>query len=245
MQEDPALEWRRLAEHYRAMSDDELRELALEFGDLTEAAQQALSAEMHTRGMGRPQDVAYTPQPESSAQLTTEPGDDWAVIPDPSVNALGYFGRPPKIVSDTPGNDVEVDGPHEYTWKTVLCECDTSEQAQQLREALKRAGIESWIDAAESGSRYAGFGLASPRVIVAADQLEAARAIASRPIPQEIVDESKTEAPEYLPPVCPKCGAADPSLEGVDPENKWRCEQCGGEWTESEEITDEETGQSS
>jgi len=244
MQADPALEWRRLTEHYRAISDDELRELAVEFGDLTETAQQALRSEMQTRGLGQPQDVVYAPEPDGTSQVSAEPGNDWTVSPDQPVDALGYFGRPPKIVSDTPGNDVEVDGPHEYTWKTVLCECDTSVQAQQLREALKRAGIESWIEAAGTGSRYAGFGLASPRVLVAADQLEAARATAAQPIPQEIVDELKVEVPEYEPPVCPKCGDTDPVLDGISPMNKWRCEQCGEEWTELAADVDEESAQS-
>ena len=69
-------------------------------------------------------------------------------------------------------------------------------------------------------------------MLVAADQLEQARAIAAQPIPQEIIEESKTEVPEFELPVCPKCGAADPVLEGVDPVNTWRCEACGYEWTE-------------
>jgi hypothetical protein len=244
MQVDPAVEWRRLTEHYRAMSDDELRELAIEFADLTETAQQALRTEMQARGLGQPQELVYAPQFESAPHATTDPGDDWTVSADQSVDAPGFFGRPPEIVPDTPGIDNEVGGPHEYTWKTVLCECDTSDQAQQLRGALKRAGIESWIEAAGAGSRYAGFGLASPRVLVAADQLDAARAIASQPIPQEIVDESKFEVPEYEPPVCPKCGDTDPVLDGIVPTNNWRCEQCGEEWTESADVLDEESGQS-
>jgi uncharacterized protein (DUF983 family) len=41
------------------------------------------------------------------------------------------------------------------------------------------------------------------------------------------------QVPEYELPVCPKCGAGDPVLEGVDPFNSWLCEACGNEWTES------------
>ena len=46
MQADPILEWQRLSEHYRAMNDDELRQLAADFADLTDTAQQALRSEM-------------------------------------------------------------------------------------------------------------------------------------------------------------------------------------------------------
>ena len=69
--------------------------------------------------------------------------------------------------------------------------------------------------------------------MVAADQLDEAREIAARPIPQEIIDLSKMEVPDFEPPMCPSCGAADPALEGVDPVNTWCCETCGRQWIES------------
>ncbi len=52
---DAAGESLRLAEEYRAKSDDELRELAADFSDLTEPAQQALRQEMQSRKLGDPQ----------------------------------------------------------------------------------------------------------------------------------------------------------------------------------------------
>jgi transposase-like protein len=70
---------------------------------------------------------------------------------------------------------------------------------------------------------------------VAADQLEEAREIAARPIPQEIVELSQMEVPEFEPPKCPQCGAEDPVLEGAEPVNAWLCEVCGKQWTESPE----------
>jgi hypothetical protein len=75
--------------------------------------------------------------------------------------------------------------------------------------------------------------LRTPRILVAADQLEQARDIAKRPIPQEIIEQSQMKAPEFEAPVCPKCGAPDPLLESVDPVNTWLCEACEHEWTES------------
>ena len=49
------LEWRRLTEHYREMSDGELYELADDFGNLTDTAQQVLRSEMKSRGLGETQ----------------------------------------------------------------------------------------------------------------------------------------------------------------------------------------------
>jgi hypothetical protein len=228
MQADPMLEWQRLSEHYREMNDDELRRLATDFADLTDTAQQALRSEMRSRGLGdapapetpltnAPQ--SNTPSAPATVRVEPEPGPEY-----PGFYA-GYFGRMPELVPDGPdGTDDE--GPHDYTWKTVLCDCDTNEQAQELSAALQQAEIESWIQESRE------FGRRNPRVLVAADQLEQARAIAARPIPPEIVAESQTKVPEFTPPSCPKCGAPDPILEGVDPVNSWKCEQCGQNWSD-------------
>jgi len=74
--------------------------------------------------------------------------------------------------------------------------------------------------------------LTNPRVLVVADQLDQAHAVAARPIPAEIVEGSKIKEPEFEPPRCPKCGAEDPVLEGVDPANNWSCGLCGARWNE-------------
>ncbi len=55
MQADPILEWQRLTEHYREMSDEELHELADDLGNLTDTAQQVLRSEMKSRGLGETQ----------------------------------------------------------------------------------------------------------------------------------------------------------------------------------------------
>jgi ribosomal protein L37AE/L43A len=230
MQNDPLAEWQRLSEHYRKMYDDELLNLAADAADLTETAQQALRQEMRSRGLGEPQSAR-------TAQKIPEP-----MIERRSALRSNLAGVP-ELFPDTQHDD-EIDLPHEYTWKTLLCECATSEEARQLSEALRRAGIDSWIELPNAPSRYSDLGeilpytgldLTNPRVLVAADQLEEARAIATQPIPQEIVEAQEMTAPEFEPPVCPKCGAGDPVLEGVDPFNTWRCEACGNQWTESAE----------
>jgi hypothetical protein len=216
MQGNPAGDWQQLAEHYRGMYDEELLELASDFADLTEAAQQVLRNELRNRGLDEPGtacEAAKRPIPPAAPLWDTNdrPGSD-----DPE--------------SDAVGGDEESDLPHDYTWKTPLCECEDREHAWQIYEMLRRAGIESWIEL--PGSRYT-WEVGGPQVMVPADQLDEAREIAAKPIPQEIVDQSKAGVQEFEAPKCPSCGAGDPVLEGVDPCNEWKCESCGKQWTES------------
>jgi hypothetical protein len=220
MPADPIEEWRRLREHYSQLSDEELYELALDFGDLTESAQQVLSDEMKNRGLDAP---------HASGGPSGSPAPQWSQRPPGSIDPEDRNGQafePDENEDDAPERD--------YTWKTQLCECDSSEQAWQIREVLRLAGIDSWVE--QPGS---GWGVASPRVVVAADQLEDAAEIMKQPIPQEIIDQFNTEIPEFEPPRCPKCGAGDPVLEGVEAVNTWRCEACGKQWSDPDADADE------
>ncbi len=128
-------------------------------------------------------------------------------------------------VPDDVQSDSESDEPVEISWKTVLCECEEQDQVYQVREVLKRAGIESWVQSRRYGLTYS-------RILVAADELDHARAIVANPIPQDIIDESHQSVPEFEPPRCPGCGAEDPVLESAEPVNAWKCDSCGREWTD-------------
>ena len=186
------------------MGDLEIRELAASIGDLTDVAQQVLREELKKRGFNI-----------SNASSRTDESDRTQI----QELDLGVESE------DANGLSVEA---QEFTWKTLLCDCENSRQARQLAEVLRRSGIESWIE----GPRFVG-GLSGPRVLVAADQLDLARLIAAQPIPQEIIDESNQETPEFELPKCPECGAEDPTLESVEAFNSWECESCGNKWTES------------
>jgi hypothetical protein len=259
---DAAGESLRLAEEYRVKSDDELRELAADFGDLTEPAQQALRNEMHSRKLGDPQ-ATRVPNFDDRArtQSTNEPAQGpgnapgrsapGRVVPSvdepeifPTASAFDVLGHSPKVVSDEPddGDEDIASGPHDYTWKTVLCACDEYKEAWRISEALRRAGIASWIE--RQGSKNAipwvgEFMTGELQVQVAADELDSARAVASQPIPHDIIEDSETETPEFVLPKCPKCGAEDPVLESADPQNTWRCEQCDATWSDPMEASDE------
>ena len=158
------------------------------------------------------------------------------------MRARGLTARPAEPTIPKPDWNEEADKPdeadrdplHEFTWKVLLTECADSQQAWQIREALRQAGIESWIEG--HGFRVA-IDESNPRIQVAADQIEEARLILSQPIPQTIVDQSKQPVEEFEAPRCPHCGAEDPVLEGVDPTHSWLCEGCGAEW--SDPVLDE------
>ena len=234
MQIDPVQEWQRLTAEYRQTSLEELLELARDYADLTQPAQQALRAEMRSRGLGDPESPRTAPEAEVSQPVLSplRPADSIAehvagVLAEQAGDLLGLGTSMPRLVPDNPETDDKDDGPHEYTWKTSLCDCETNEEAQQLAGVLRQAGIDSWIQQARE------FGRREARVQVAADQLDQARLIAAQPIPQAIIEDEKEEAPEFVEPKCPKCGSDDAVLEGVDPENTWRCEQCDEQWTET------------
>ncbi len=245
MQSDPIAEMQRLTAHYRELSDDELRDLAANLADLTETAQQALRTEMQSRGLRLAAPDPLTDPHADPLRATNSPiASNAPHVPPatyessaPTQNLTrSFFAFRPDIVPDTPdtgAEPAESDSPVDYTWKTPLCECDTLLQARELSGALEQAGIESWVEAPGSAYGYIGFGFTKLRVLVAADRLDQARAIAAQPIPRQIIEDAQTKIPDYQPPTCPKCGAPDPILEGVDPTNSWRCEQCGHRWQDS------------
>lgn len=202
-------EWRRLTTLYSEMGDVEIRELAGQINDLTPNAQQVLRDELKKRGI-----VEGTSTPARPAPRNPEARVSW----EPASYTYQFSKLPD-----------ENDGPHEYTWKTELGILNSPEEAWQLGEALRRAGIDSWIQGPSSRA-----GLDGSRVLVAADQIEQARAVAAQPIPQDIIDQSREtgEALSYENPVCPRCRAADPTLESVEPSNNWLCESCGYTWSD-------------
>ena len=212
MQANPIEEWQRLTELYREMGDGELEALDADKADLTEMAQQVLRDEMRKRGLDK------LNKPSGPSSEPNQAGSFGASKCGTGVDASsGETG--------VEASDQEV----EYTWKTPLCECEDQDEAWQIWEVLREAGIESWIEG--PGFRD-GRDLFSPRIVVAADQLDKAHEIVSQPIPQEIVEQSKIGVPEYVPPVCPSCGAEEPTLESADPVNSWKCESCGKQWSE-------------
>ncbi len=210
------------------------------------------AASSRSRGFGDPESantvpVASNAPPAMNASFTAPlPLRNAPSDPVDDIAFGAAFGPRAELVPDTPYASAEVDGPIEYTWKTPLCECNTLQEANKLSAALKQAGIDNWIRGAETERLLC---LREPRLD------ESARACRRRsarsgaracrhPIPSEIVAESQTKLPDFTPPSCPKCGAPDPILEGVDPVNSWKCEQCGQKWTDSVPAESKNAGSS-
>jgi hypothetical protein len=217
MQADPMEQWRSLTTLYGEMGDLEIRELAANLGDLTEVAQQVLRDEIKKRGLNEK--------------------------PSPSALIRGSDARDAETWDDLESDVEEGDADHGeaslgYTWKTVLCNSESADEAWIKCQMLHRAGIESWME--RRGARHAipwadELGVGDIQILVGADQLDEARAVIAQPAPTDIVEELKTYdgATEYVLPTCPMCGAEDPVLESADPVNSWECEACGHTWTDS------------
>jgi hypothetical protein len=223
MQTDPNGEWLRLAEHYRTLYDDELLNLAADSDDLTDAARQALASEMQNRGLKLPtaevrRAIERRPINPATNDAVFEGADAFGsdVVPL-SSGGQSHFAQI--------AGEGETPADADFTWKTVLCECETVDQARALQLVLAKAGIECWL---ETRREY-------PRVLVAADELDEARAIAAKPVPQEILDELNQEVPEFEMEACPACHAPEPVLEDVEPTNQWLCESCGHRWSDPAE----------
>jgi hypothetical protein len=208
---DPIEEWQRLTRLYSEMGEIELRELADGFRDLTEIAQQVLRDEMKKRGLGEPR-IAAVPAPKTLTVGEWDGSHDrWEQSEESSL-------------------------PGEYTHKVVLCESDDQNEIWQVSEVLRRAGIESWTTEPRGGE---SLNLTHPRVLVAADDLEAAIQIVQRGIPSDVRELSTAPVEDFTPPSCPRCGAPDPLLESVDPCNTWSCEVCGAGWSDPSSVLDE------
>jgi hypothetical protein len=235
---DPYQEWVRLTQEYRAMSDEELRDLNRDFADLTEVARQVLSAEMQSRGLDKKiaeeqQIAASNDRPWTKREVSPFVGRAEVAAQGGLLGSIVGSNATEPVPDDEESNS-ESDEPVEYTWKTMLCEGMEYDQAWQIFEVLRRAGIESWIErpGGRRASRVPDQFDGDLRVLVAADELDRARDLIANPIPQDIVDASHQTLPDYEPPCCPACGAEDPVLESAEPVNAWKCESCGREWTD-------------
>ena len=117
--------------------------------------------------------------------------------------------------------------------RRFLCECETSQEAWQVGETLRRAGIQSWVTGLEMRDGMP----AVPGVQVAADQLEQAQAVLASPIPQEVIEESQKEDAGIRAPRVSDAARGQRSIAGKrgSGENTWLCETCGAEWSDPED----------
>lgn len=199
---DPMSEMTELQRTYAQMLDGELVKLERDKGQLSPTAQGILQEELRKRGLGT--------WGKNAGGATAASTDSEALAMDPRETQF-------------------VDGSGQvYTYKVVLKDCESVEEAYQRREMLRRSGIDCWLRQVYAGE--------PPSIEVAADQAEDAAQILEQPIPQDVIDQVAEEMNlvEFEVPRCPKCGDEEPLLMAADPANHWQCESCGHEWSEGE-----------
>jgi hypothetical protein len=201
-----------LRRRYAGMLDRDLLHEATGYNQIPPAGQQALCEEMRRRDLGDPISLAadydYT-HPESLARTEAE------------VNARLESRRA-----------LHGEEERDYTWMTPLCDCVSRREAMQRLAMLSRARIQWQFFDPDRGRSDPTTARLDYRILVPADELEEALAIIAQPIPQDIIDESKMETPEFEMPRCPRCHSEEPTLVGTEPSNQWHCESCGNEWAD-------------
>ena len=117
-----------------------------------------------------------------------------------------------------------------YLAGTIVREYDTVKEAKLAAFVLELAKIEAAVVDGQ-----ANFDLRPPSVRVAPEDVEQADALLAYPISAEIrADfEATLHAPDFEVPVCPRCASNGALLEGVEPSNQWRCEDCGHSWKDA------------
>ena len=127
-------------------------------------------------------------------------------------------------LSGCPKSTAKNEEPRRVHMEDAACaSAKTRKKRGNSTEALRQAGIESWIEGQAQATRaMSGLGARwqSASILSPADRLEEARAD-RRAIrsPKRSSSNPKCRSPSSKRLICPKCGAGDPILEGVDPVN--------------------------
>jgi DNA-directed RNA polymerase subunit M/transcription elongation factor TFIIS len=219
---DPALEYLRIADRYRQMSDEELLIIARQPSELTDAAQQALASEVQSRGL-------------KVDELDEEPP------PSP-------FEMPPSSFEDEfpdlrDSSDDEPESSYDEDRKLVeLCTVWSVRDALQVQEILDVAGIPFFmgpekatgVDAVTSnfanGVSVQIMQVGRPWAALAMKRYEPA----DDPTP-------KGEDDDEILVRCPRCQSTEVTFEGLIPKAeavgddsdqkfKWTCDSCGNTW---------------
>ena len=131
---DQAKEWQRLTTLYRGKTGEELQELAEDFGDLTEIAQQVLRDELKSRGLRSPEEVVQT-QSAPALNLNDSPQDEvpWILRESGDSRTLGEM----QSALEQSGIRSKVVAPHENIYRTQLLQLQVDEQnASRAEEVL-------------------------------------------------------------------------------------------------------------
>jgi hypothetical protein len=107
-----------------------------------------------------------------------------------------------------------------------IAECESENEAEFLSFVLGDAGIHSGVL-----KPHGHFDLRYPQVSVAPEDVDRARAVLAGPIRPKLREEFETPIADFEIPKCPKCASPETLLESAEPQNTWRCDDCGHLWT--------------
>jgi hypothetical protein len=226
---NPALEYLRIADRYRHMSDEELLIIARQPSELTDTAQQALASEVRSRGL-KVEELKDDKQPPSTFE--TPPSSFEDEFPD---------------LRDS--SDDEPESSYDEDRKLVeLCTVWSVRDALQVQGILDVAGIPFFmgpekatgVDAVTSdfanGVSVQIMQVGRPWAAVAMKRYEPA----DDPTP-------KQEEDDELLVRCPRCQSTEVTFEGLiskaeaasddsDQKFKWTCDSCGNTWEDDGTI---------
>ncbi len=215
---DPGTEWRRLAETYSQMSEEELQVVADEAYELTDIARDVLQSEIRNRGLS----IALREAPSSEEELEPEPLVDADADSDAEFEEEEFDPRELDLVAGQRVWDVE--------------------EARKIKRIYDDAGVPSYFgpDLLERVEDYRGsFEHGVEFRVRDRDHQRSMGAVANAYA--NAPDNGSPEPPpsEYR---CPKCNSEEIVFEELERESpdqpdylskfKWRCDACGHQWTD-------------
>jgi DNA-directed RNA polymerase subunit M/transcription elongation factor TFIIS len=218
---DPGgMEFLRMAEHYRQMSDDELLVLIPQSSELTPFAQEALANEVRSRG------------------LKAEVVDEKPVTSPPPA----FFEHGSPELRDSA--DYDPDSSYDEDRKLVeLCTVWSVRDALQLQTILDDAGIPFFMgkENATGVDRVTSNFSNGVSVQIMQIGMPWARQAMQRYEPEDDPTPKEKEEPGELMVRCPQCHSAEVVFEGLTsaPETatdessqkyQWTCDSCGYHW---------------
>ncbi len=224
---DPALEYLRIAERYRQMSDEELVVIAGERAELTDLAQQALAGEVQSRGLK----VDEPPQEKSPS----------AIAPPPAF----FEHESPKLKDSS---EYEYGVSYDDDRKFVeLCTVWSLRDALQVQSLLDVAGIpfvmgpekatgaeavtSNFLNGVKVGIMQIGLPWAGP----AMGHYE--------PEDDPHAEDEKAQQDDEVFVRCPRCHSTEVvfqervhpaalAQDGSADEFEWTCDSCGNKWVD-------------
>jgi len=233
---DPAgQEFLRLSEHYRQMSDEELRVLIPQSSELTPFAQEALANEIRSRGL---KTEVEDEKPAPSQPI--KPPDFFERKPPKFRDSAGYVVHAP----DSPDSDFsDVDQYAEERKLVELCNVWSQRDALQLQSILDEAGIPFFMgpEKATGVDKVTSNFAKGVSVQIMQIGLPWARQAMQHYEPEDDQTPKEKEEFDELVVRCPKCNSDEVVFEGgtstliVDngdssQKYQWTCDSCGYQW---------------